>query len=110
MKKPLTPPPSGIGSRTPSGLIISDFKYDDPGAVNAWMDAVSVAGALEPVEQVIVWPVKERARKPYPGDWHEWRVNWKTSPPDYSRFSSNDWAVDTNMFYLTMPPREVKTW
>jgi hypothetical protein len=73
------------------------------------MDAISAAGTPEPVEQVIVWPIKEKVRKPYKGDWHEWRVNWKTFPPDHSRFSSNDWAVDMNMVYLTMPPHEFKS-
>jgi hypothetical protein len=73
------------------------------------MDAVAAAGTPEPVQQVIEWPHKEKARKPHDGNWHEWRVNWAMFPPDRSRFSSNDWAVDMNMVYLTMPPLVFKS-
>jgi hypothetical protein len=73
------------------------------------MDAVSAAGAPKVVEEVIVWPIEEEARKPYKGNWHKWRVNWTTFPPDRSQFLSNDWAVDMNMVYLTMPSSKIKT-
>jgi hypothetical protein len=104
---PLTPPDShfvSIGNCTAS-LTTPDetFKYNDRDSVIAWIDAVSAAGTPEPVEQVIVWPVEETVRQPYTGNWHEWRTDWKTFPPDHSQFSSNDWAVDMDMFYLTGP-------
>jgi hypothetical protein len=46
--------------------------------------------------------------QPYDGDWDNWRCDWGPfpGPPDRSMFSSNDWAVDKRMFYLTLWERD----
>jgi hypothetical protein len=100
-KLPPSPPIStsnedGQASKSLSNELPDDTRND----VFVWREQVVKAGPSEPVHQKVVWSVQERARQPYKGgDWGDWKPKWN-SPPDRSKFSSNDWAVYWKVFVL----------
>jgi hypothetical protein len=110
MAKTLCRPPQ-VSYPSPPGTAALSFKDDnDVGScfekqrsIIAWIAGVAAARPPEPVREDAIAPNGEIGRAPFTGDWHKWCYPW-TQPPEPSRYSSNDWAMQMRMCKLTAEP------
>jgi len=69
----------------------------------AWIAGIIAAGHPETVKEDVIAPDGEIGRAPFIGDWHNWCYPW-VQPPERSKYSSNDWAMQLRMCKLTAEP------
>ena len=79
-----------------------DSRFEKQRSIIAWIAGVAAAGP-KPVREKVIAPDGEMGRVPFTGDWHKWCHPW-TQPPEHSKYSSNDWAMQRFLCKLTAEP------